>query len=396
MDLHWLKPLLGRPGPFTTVYLDATPSAGAVDREVVERWRAVRRGLEHQGAPARVLDEIAEAVATPDGRRGPHGRVLVADADGLVVDRTVARPPAVTTGEHGPLPAILPAVEAVDATVTVLVVAADRTGADLTRLSVGERDTVLATQTVTGEHDDVHKTREGGLSRRSQSRARDSWERNAEQVAGVVDRVVHDDPVDLVVLTGDVRAVALVREELGQAVTENLVDVPGARGDGVRDAAFAAHLGEAVDALRARRRASVLARYAEAIGRGDGAVTGLADVVEVARRGQVATLLLAGTEPGVGGPTSRDVWVGPEPLDLATTQDDLATIGVTGPVRKMAAPLALLRAAVGQDARLTFAAPGEADLVDGVGALLRWSDTSTPGGTLLSQSADRTRVRARG
>ena len=28
MDLHWLKPLLGRPSPFTTVYLDATRAGG--------------------------------------------------------------------------------------------------------------------------------------------------------------------------------------------------------------------------------------------------------------------------------------------------------------------------------------------------------------------------------
>jgi hypothetical protein len=39
---------------------------------------------------------------------------------------------------------------------------------------------------------------------------------------------------------------------------------------------------------------------------------------------------------------------------------------------------------------------GEAMPRDGVGALLRWSDDSTPSGSLLTQSADQKRVRSFG
>ena len=87
MDLHWLKPLLGRPSPFTTVYLDATRTGANADAEAADRWRAVRRSLERDGASAGVLDDIAELVSVPTGVRGPHGRVVVADAQGVVVDR---------------------------------------------------------------------------------------------------------------------------------------------------------------------------------------------------------------------------------------------------------------------------------------------------------------------
>ncbi len=52
MDLHWLKPLLGRPAPFTTVYLDATRNGATGDAEAADRWKAVRRSLERDGAPA--------------------------------------------------------------------------------------------------------------------------------------------------------------------------------------------------------------------------------------------------------------------------------------------------------------------------------------------------------
>ena len=89
MDLHWLKPLLGRPAPFTTVYLDVTRADVAGEAEAADRWKAVRRTLEREGAAAAVLDEIGERFAVPTGVKGPHGRVIVADkSDGA--DETVA------------------------------------------------------------------------------------------------------------------------------------------------------------------------------------------------------------------------------------------------------------------------------------------------------------------
>ena len=91
---------------------------------------------------------------------------------------------------------------------------------------------------------------------------------------------------------------------------------------------------------------------------------------------------------------ARDLSVGPEPLQLATTLAGLDGLGLAGSPRRMRAPAALVRAALAQDAGVTVAEEGEVSLTDGVGALLRWSDDSTPGGTLLSQSADKGRLRA--
>jgi hypothetical protein len=396
MDLHWLKPLLGRPAPFVTVHLDATPTDVGGEAEAAERWKALRRGVAPaDGVATLVLDEIAERLAVPDGRRAPHGRVIVADASGVVVDRLLSVPPATSRVVVGPAPALAPVVQAADEAVRLLVVAVDRTGADLTRLTTGEREPAHAV-TVEGGHDDVHKTREGGLARRTQTRAEDSWQRNAEAVARAVDRAVGDEPPDLVVLTGDLRTVALVRDCVGQAVRDRLAEVPGGgRGEGVRESTFKARVGEAVAGFRTRRRAGVLGRFAEASGRGDGAVSGLADVVEVLRRGQVAELVIVAA--AIDGPLgARELWVGAEPLQLAIAADDLDAMGLATPPRRMTAHVALLRAAVAQDAGVTVAGTGEAAPTDGVGALLRWSDGSTPGGTLLSQSADRTRLRSLG
>jgi len=397
MDLHWLKPLLGRPAPFTTVFLDATRAESAGESEAADRWKAARRTLERDGAPTQVLDEIGDLLTVPTGVREPHGRVVVADAEGVVVDRVVSEPPAQTVATFGPVPDLLPAVRAADEAVELVVVAVDRTGADLTwksaggaRAGAGGADDEPVRETVDGGHDDVHKTREGGLSRRSQTRAEDSWHRNAEAVAEFLDRRVAERSPEIVVVTGDVRAVAIVCEKVGQQVRELVVEVPGGgRGGGAKGDAFRARVRAAVDTHRARRRQAVLDRFEQALGRGDGAVTALDDVVEVLRRGQVAELVVA--ESGLGALQEREVLVGREPLELATTQADLDSLGVAD-ARRFPAITALVRAALGQDAGITFTADG-ADVVDGIGALLRWSDDSTPSEQLLTQSADTHRVR---
>jgi hypothetical protein len=398
MNLHWLTPLLGRPAPFTTVFLDATRAEAAGESEVADRWRAARRDLERAGAAAAVLDEIDELVAQPSSVRGPHGRVVVADAHGVVVDRVVTEPPAQTAATHGLVPDLLPAVRAADESVALLVVEVDRTGADLTwkeagtaRSSAGGGDEPTH-ESVDGDHDEIHKTREGGLSRRSQTRAEDSWHRNAEAVAAFLDRRVTERSPELVVVTGDVRAVALVCEAVGQHVREILVEVQGgARGEGVKAGAFAAKVRDEVQAFRTRRRRATLDRFSEALGRGDGAVTSLVDVVEVLRRGQVAELVIA--DAGVVGLQERELVVGGQPLELATSQADLDALGATES-RRYPAVVALVRGALGQDAGVTFAPDGSIDLVDGVGALLRWSDDSTPSEQLRTQSADASRVRS--
>lgn len=395
MDLHWLKPLLGRPAPFTTVYLDATRHGATGDAEAADRWRAVRRSLERDGAPAWVLDQIADVVSVPTGVRAPHGRVVVADAQGVVVDRVLSEPPAQSHAVFGPAPALLPAVRAADETVSYLLVEVDRNGADLTWAAGGTVRTEGGpeTETVDGGHDDVHKTREGGLDRRSQTRAEDSWGRNAEAVAAVLDKRVAERKPDLVVITGDVRATKLVCEALGQQARELVVEVQGgSRGEGVNQGAFAARVTETLEAFRARRRQAVLDRFREAQGRGDGAVTALGDVIEVLRRGQVAELVLQ-VSVLTTGLAERTLWVGPEPLQLATSAGDLTSIGVTGDAREMDANVALVRAALAQDAGVTFAEDGAVDLVDGIGAVLRWSDDSTPSEAVPTQSADQARLR---
>ncbi|MGW6131288.1 baeRF2 domain-containing protein [Cellulomonas sp. NPDC055163] len=396
MKLDWLKPLLGRTGPFTTVYLDATRADAAGETEVLDRWKGLRRELDRQGAPATLLDEIEERVATQTRVPGPHGRVLIADSQGVAIDRVLADPPASNSAVHGPVPSLLPAARAADEAVSYLLVQVDRQGADLYWSDEAGRLDGRQHDVVEGDHDVIRKVRsgDGWAHRRMQMRAEDSWERNAETVAAEIDRQVVDRCPELVVLTGDVREVPLLREALGHRTKELVVDVPGgSRAEGVKQDAFDERVQATLEAFRARRREEVLDRFRQEQGRAGAAVTQLGDVIAVLQRGQVAELVL---HESVSTPASalaeRTVWVGPDPLQIAVDRAGLEAMGVDEGARELRADIAVVRAALGQDAGLTFAVDGSVDLIDGVGAVLRWHDPSTPSESLLTQSGDRTRV----
>ncbi|MCC2319364.1 baeRF2 domain-containing protein [Cellulomonas chengniuliangii] len=395
MDLQWLKPVLGRPAPFTTVYLDSTAADTAGGTDSLDRWRSLRRELEEQGAPVSVMEDIGELVAQPTGVAGTHGRVIIADSEGVVIDRILADAPAQSQATLGPVPVLLSAAQAGDESTRFLLVEVDRQGADLSwsdwsGLKVAESDVVE------GDHDVLHKVREGGTAqRRMETRAQDSWERNAQAIAAELDKQVSERSPELVLLTGDIRAVGLVRDALGQHARERLVVVPGgSRADGVNKEAFQANVAEALRTHRDRRRQQVLSQYRTGRGRGEGAVTALADVVDVLRRGQVQELLFD-TTARMDGSTLREarLWIGPEPLELAVTQEELESMGAQGGAGLVPADVALVRAAVAQDAGLTFVDDGAVELMDGVGAVLRWSDGSTPSVSVPSQSADTGRLR---
>jgi len=396
VELHWLKPLLGRPAPFITIHLDATRADASGDEEVEGRWRALRKELERSGAAAAVLDEIEERVTRPTGVAGPHGRVVIADAEGVVVDRVLKEAPAQSTAHLDDVPVLLPAVRAADQATRFLLVEVDRQGADLT-WSDGSGLRTAQKESVEGSHDELRKVKETGdgwKARRVQMRAEDSWERNAETVAAEIDRQVVEKKPEIVLVTGDVRAVSLLCHAVAPRTKDLVVEVPGgSRADGVKQDVFHQRVAEALEAFRQRRREETLARYREELGRGGAAVTSIDDVVTVLQRGQVRELVLHEdvTLPG-SALGDRHLWVGPDPLQIASSEDDLAGIGVTEGARRMPADVALLRAALGQDAGLAIALDGQVEAVDGVGAVLRYTDGSTPSEAVPTQSGDQRRL----
>lgn len=373
MKLDSLKPLLDHDGALTTVCLDVTKADEAGDREIRNRWSSLRRSLEHQGAPEETVEAIADVVLRPTHVPGPHGRLVVASATEILFDRVLADAPARQEAFHADDPLLMPAAQAVDEAVRYLLVEVDRTGADLTWSGVD-----LPDEEVAGGHDVLHKVRAGGWShRRMQTRVEDSWERNAGAVAAELDRLVARAHPEVVLVTGDVRAVAMLRDEVGKAVSEVLIEVPGgSRADGVKEDVFAARLHEVMEDYRARRRGAVIERLTEALGRGGG-VTSLEDVVEVLRRGQVDELVISQDAAGLPAPLAeRMLWTSDDPLAISLRRSEVEAQGQTP--RQLRADVALLRAAVAQDAGVTFAPEDAITLAEGLGAVLRWTDPATP------------------
>ena len=393
MQIDWLTSQVPPGDDVVTVTFDATRDTEHGYQAVVTRWRDLRRTLEGRGISARTLDHVEEQVRVPTHVAGKHGRTIVAGPDGVVVDRVLAEPPPDDTGVVGVDVCSLARVA--DGTVTYLLAEIDRTGADLTlqRRSAFEYE-AGDTQSVEGDQDVINKVRRSGMaSRRLQARAEDSWERNAETVAHELDRIVAERRPELLLLTGDVRAVALVRERLGSEAGA-LVDVldGGSRSAGVNEQAFERKLHDALAAFRARRREEVLDRFRQEEGREGTATQSLDDVVTALSRGQVAELIIREDATGRNsGLRLRTLWAGESPLEVAPTPAVLADLGVTQP-HEVRADLAIGRAAAEQGAGVTIVDEASIALADGVGAILRWRDAATPKEHVYKVSGDTSRA----
>ncbi|WP_324652935.1 Vms1/Ankzf1 family peptidyl-tRNA hydrolase [Georgenia sp. H159] len=394
MQIDWLTSQVPSGDEVVSVTFDATRETENGYQAVVTRWRDLRRTLEGRGIGARTLDHVEEQVRIPTHVAGKHGRTIVAGPDGVVVDRVLADPPSDDTGVVGV--DIVSLAKVADGTVSYLLAEIDRTGADLTlqRHSAFEYETGDELGSVEGGHDVINKVRRAGMaSRRLQARAEDSWERNAEAVAVELDRIVTERRPELLLLTGDVRAVALVRERLGGEAAE-IVSVldGGSRSAGVNEHAFDRKLHEALDVFRAHRREEVLDRFRQEEGREGTATQSVDDVVSALARGQVAELILREDTTGRNSQLRlRSLWAGESPLEIATTPALLADLGVESP-REVRADLAISRAAVEQGAGVTIVDEASAELADGVGAILRWRDASTPHEHAYKDSGDTARA----
>jgi len=376
-----------------TVLINTSRDAADGDYQVANRWADLRRSLQEQSAPAEVLDQLQERVLEPTGAAGPHGRLLLADPQsGVLVDRVLHEPPRKDDAVWAAGPNTFAFARTADSRVRYLLVAADRTGAELEFVDTASSGST--TESIEGEHNEITKNRMGGLShRRIQARAEDSWERNSEQIAEEIDSAARQFEPELVVLTGDVRMVTLIGEMASGSIAGLLHPLPGgARSDSADDDSFEQDLQAALDQFRLRRRQETIDRFAEATGRDSGAVTGLADVLEALRRGQVAEVLVT---PDAVGAASRmreqTLWHGPDALQVALDAEGMSEMGVTDPGQGPA-DVVLGLAAWGSGAGVALVDEEAVELTDGIGALLRWDDDSTPGQTAYKLSDDTPRT----
>ena len=79
MDLSRTRELFERPGPFATVYLEATNPGENAAKQTELRWRGLADSLTEQGADDKTVAAISEVFSeNRGGELDAYGRVVVA------------------------------------------------------------------------------------------------------------------------------------------------------------------------------------------------------------------------------------------------------------------------------------------------------------------------------
>ena len=361
--LSALQPAAELHGEVVTAYVDVSRTSETGAQEVETRLANLTRDLGAAGVDEATVEAVVERLSRPTGHGGDASRVVVAGAGKVATDLVVGD--GVADHHHvGPVAHLLGIGRAMAEAVSYVLVRVDHAGADITvsdTLGLDERELVSE-----GDHDVLHKVPGGGWShRRFQARAEDSWDRNADTVARDLDALVREESPDLVLLTGDPRGIARLRESVSGHVGA-LVEVleHGSRAEGASDERLDEEVAAAVQRCRTRRIDEVLDR----LGPVDAPrAVGVGETLEALRRAEVETLVLLR-----GALDEREAYAGPSPLLLATDVEELRALGVDEPARDSLEEL-LFRAALGQDAGLLPLHAPVGVLPDGVGAVLRFS-----------------------
>lgn len=366
VGLDSLRPAADAYGDVATAYVDVSRTEAQGAEEVELRARNVSKELLELGADQSLVERVTSRLGDETGHGGEVARVLVAHRDALVTD-VVIDGTIESHSHHGPIAHLLELARAMADSVRYAVVLTDHTGADITLAdTLGPGEVELQSE---GDHEVLHKVGGGGWShRRWQSRVEDSWDRNAETVARDLDGIVRKHDPEVVLLAGDEYACSRVRETVAGHVAERLELIEhGSRAAGASDERMEEDVAAAVQRCRTRRIDAVLDRLGAAEGR---KAVGPGETLDALRRGEVETLILLD-----GALDGREAAVGPDPLHLGHTTDEVRSLGVDDPATDRLDEV-LVRAAIGQDADLLALHAPVGALPDGVGAVLRFDSTA--------------------
>jgi Bacterial archaeo-eukaryotic release factor family 2 len=359
--------LYRQPGPWCSAYLDA--SAGTVDiRESEDAKRAnVRAALAAQGASEADLDAVEAVVQPAAGEPAPVSRFVLVRQGTVQINELLPGPlVGPEQVEVQPVPDLLPLLKHHPDDFPYVVAEVSRDEGEIRLHRAGQRRPEQS-QEVQGSRENLHKVPGGGWAHlRLQHHTEEIWRRNADQVAGEIDRIIRDSGAKLLVLAGDVRARQLVQEQLAEAsravltVVDTHVHAPGADRD-----AFNAEVEERVAEQWATDQAQVLDRLAEQEGQANPeSATGLGVVIHALQQAQVDVLIFNDQTLA----ERRVLALGAEPW-IATAEEESLGAEILG---KIPAPAALLRAAALTDARILLVPkPALPEGVD-IAALLRW------------------------
>lgn len=348
-----------RSAPVATVVVPGPDvDEGALDRIDME-VKDIRRRLEQGDLPEAVVDEVVEAVRQ---HRGQGWLGIVADVERVVTAPLVdGRAPMVHVGTT---PRFVPFLRDRFDHRPHVVVRCDRTGAAIARVERGriERDTQ-----VDGEEQHVQKVRAGGWSeKRFQNHTEHTWEQNAKEIAEAVRAEAEAMDAELIVVTGDGRAVQLVADHLPEHWHDRLVLDDHEPTDAASEEAVFERARTVVRDRAAREVVGTLERFAEHRGRHDRAAEGVDDVFAALRQGAVEVLLVAEDVDDTVHVAVED------PRQVATDSQLLADSGFTDVVTTRATDAAVEAALAGGAEVLVVPSHGPDAPKAALGAILRF------------------------
>ncbi|WP_433358246.1 Vms1/Ankzf1 family peptidyl-tRNA hydrolase [Micromonospora saelicesensis] len=370
MQLSFLRPLYDRPGPWCSVYLDASADTEDAHPALDLRWRALERSLAEQGADEANIAALDRVVRGHDPMVGDYGLAVFASHGRVVLSEFLSAPPLRDLAHVGPLPHVMPLLAQRGEQVAWVRVLADRTGADAIAISAG--GVPRKAHVVGGETFPLRKPQPGGWSQDIyQKAAMEAWHRNAGDVTAATVDLAEKVGAEVVVVAGDVRATGMIAAQMPERWQDLMVRTDaGSRAAGADLTLLDDLTVQTIAEIADQRISAALDKFGvqEDVG------GGLDAVVSALQRNQVDTMIIV-DDPSANG----ELWIGAQPTEIAVDPGQLAAMSVADPQR-VRADAALVRALVGTNAALTVLGPDEApDLTDGVGAVLRYVDPSTPG-----------------
>ncbi|MCC3278444.1 hypothetical protein LJ754_04630 [Arthrobacter sp. zg-Y40] len=366
--LHKFADLYRKQGPWCVAYVDAGAGGAQGAEAAAARSGDVRAGLGEQGATPEDQEAMEGAVDPARGLPAPISRFVLV-RDGAVELNELLPGPLVAPMQIavGPVPDLLPLFKHRPEEFPYIVVEATREDAEI-RLEYAGRPGPGTVEGVEGSIDDISKlpAGEGWAQDKQQRRTEQTWRRNADEVAGSIDRIVDSSGARLIVLAGDVRARGLVRDQLaeGHKPLVSMIDSE-LRPEDPHQQQFEDEVQERLALQWAAEQEQIMDRLALQEGQANPeSATGMGAVVQALQQAQVDTLILNDSALA----DRHLLALGAEPW-LATAEEQALGAEVLGQVP---ASSALLRAAALTDANLLLVPdgvlPGGSDLA----ALLRW------------------------
>ena len=351
-------------GGWSTVHLDLSGDRENPEGLAESRRRSVTERIAAAGADASTSDAVFEALSTPTRLPSPFSRFLLARDGAVVVDEAIPGAAPGETLEVGALPHLAPLIRSGVDEFAYVVVQASRDGGDVALHRTGAFFPE-AVATVTGRTDTLHKAQSGGWAMLNQhEHVEEIWKQTQSELSAEVDRLVRDERPRLVVVSGDVRARGLLLDALGERARSLAVELKkDTRAEGGDAGALDAFVGQQVAEVERRDRTDAIDLLRTRLPHErPTAATGLHDVAEALRQGQVDTLFVdvAALEDQALLALGDVPWV-------AQQEGDAGPAPVVGEVPAVEA---LVRAALLTDARILTAR--SADLGASTAALLRW------------------------